>query len=77
MTSSEPERINVILTRIVSSTEFWIKIQTDDDCHESYPYSDTNFDEQKTYSDYLRWIKGTECNFEERKKTKQSRRIFL
>lgn len=63
MTSIESEKINVILTRIVSPTEFWIKIQSNDDSHESCPHSDADIDKQRTHRDYLQRIKGTKCIF--------------
>lgn len=77
MTSIGSERINVTLTRIVSPTEFWIKIKTGDGRHESY--SDIDFDQQKTHRDYLRWIKGTECIFKEEtnKQTKNIDDIYV
>lgn len=51
------KRVNVILTRIISPTEFWITIPTDDR-NEQCPYNNTDFDQQKTYREYLQWIKG-------------------
>lgn len=56
--SKKTQRINIILTRTVSPTEFWVKTPTDDHSHEPSSYSNTNFNKQKTYHDYLRWKKG-------------------
>lgn len=61
--SEKTERINVIVTRVISPVEFWIKIPTGDYKNESSPLSNTNIENQKTYSDYLRWIKGIISRF--------------
>lgn len=55
--SVKTQKINVILTRIFSPTEFWIKIPTVDHSDESLCGS-IDYDKQKTYRDYLHWIKG-------------------
>lgn len=59
--SEQIRRVTVILTRIVSPTEFWFtKPTTDDHSDEPCPYSNTDFNKQKTYRQYLQWIKGME-----------------
>lgn len=60
--SEELQRVDVILTRIISPTEFWITIPTDDRNNEPCPYNTTDFSKQKTYRKYLKWIKGTDTN---------------
>lgn len=57
------ERINVNITRIVSPTEFWLRLQTDKCNNEPYPFVAGTADEQEAHGDNLRWIKGIETLF--------------
>lgn len=59
--SQKTQKFNVILTRIVSPTEFWITVPTDDS-DELCPYNNTDFSKQKTYREYLQWIKGMQIS---------------
>ena len=56
---SKTERINVNITRIISPTKFWLKIQTDDYNNEFNRHVYSRADEQNT-NEYgnLSWIKG-------------------
>lgn len=56
--SQKTQKVNVILTRIISPTEFWITIPTDEHSNEVCPYNNADFNKQKTYREYLQWIKG-------------------
>lgn len=57
--SIETQKINVILTRICSPTEFWFKIPAVNHREISSPmHSSIDYGKQNTHGEYLRWIKG-------------------
>lgn len=59
--SNKLPKIDVILARISSPTEFWIKIA--DHCDNgAFSSNNNNNGKQQTYRDYLRWIKGMSSN---------------